>query len=253
MGEKVIRSLQNERIKELVKLRKSSSSRKMERQVLIAGRKMVKECSLLCPPSLILAQEGHSLPPYKGETERLIVTEEVLKKITGLTAPDRVAATFPIPQKALPTDATRLLILDRVQDPGNLGTLIRTADAFSWDGLYLIEGCADPCNDKALRAAKGSTFRIPWTIGTKRECLEWVGKRGLTLLAADLEGANLETLKAPSPFALILGSEGEGIDQELLEQSKRVTLPIRAGVDSLNVAIAGGIALFLLKKGGEDV
>jgi TrmH family RNA methyltransferase len=137
-------------------------------------------------------------------------------------------------------------VLDRVADPGNLGTLLRSAQAFGWDGVYLIDGCCDPFNDKALRAAKGATFALPYAQGSF-DRLQTLGS--WQLMVADLKGRPPEQVAVGGPLALVLGNEAAGVQEAIRKQGTAVTLPTAAAVDSLNVSVAGGILMYLFRGG----
>lgn len=130
----------------------------------------------------------------------------------------------------------RLVVCDGISDPGNLGTIIRTARAFGYGGLVCLEGTADPLGDKALRASKGQALFMPTT---KKFDLS-----GYTKIAADSRGGPIE--KFAGPIACILGNEGRGIRPDLLEGARRVGIPMQNGVESLNVAAAAAILLHAL-------
>jgi len=130
----------------------------------------------------------------------------------------------------------RLVVCDGISDPGNLGTIIRTARAFGYEGLICLEETADPFGDKALRASKGQALFMP--------VAKSFDFTGYTKIAADSRGGPLE--KCIGPLACILGNEGRGIRPELLEGAKKVGITMQNGVESLNVAVAAAILLHAL-------
>ncbi len=166
---KKIQSLQNPLIKHLVKLRKSSKYRKEQQSLLIPDATVIKEIGKTHAPHIILLKEGQNPLPTKTS---YYVTEEILKKITALSTPDPMVAQFPLPPPSSLRRAKSLLALDAISDPGNLGTLIRTALALGWKGVFFLPGCADPFNDKALRASRGALFRLPYRHGSWAELKE---------------------------------------------------------------------------------
>ncbi len=137
------------------------------------------------------------------------------------------------------------LILDSLSDPGNLGTLFRTALALGWDGIWLTPGTVDPFNDKALRAARGATFCLPFAWKTREEIIEATKKGALTLYTADIEGKPLHTISPRPPLALILSSESHGPQNW---PSEKITIPMQPHVESLNVASSGAILLYTLRQ-----
>jgi RNA methyltransferase, TrmH family len=145
-----------------------------------------------------------------------------------------------------------LLLLDGLQDPGNVGTLLRTAEAAGVSGVLLTRGCADPFSPKALRASAGSAFRVPHILDlSPRDALSLM-PRGLRLAAA-VAGADAASVfgEAPlvTPLALALGSEGQGLSPEIeTAASLRVRVPAAARVESLNVAAAGAVLMFEIAR-----
>jgi TrmH family RNA methyltransferase len=138
---------------------------------------------------------------------------------------------------------TREVVLGlwRVSDPGNVGTLVRTADAFG-AAVALSEGCADPTGPRATRASAGAIFRVPlvaWADMPERE-VALVARGGVPIGQASLE----------KPLTLLLGAEREGLPERLVTDRHKVTIPVSAGAESLNVAAAGAIALYELSRRG---
>lgn len=145
-----------------------------------------------------------------------------------------------------------LLILDGLQDPGNVGTLLRTAEAAGVTGVLLTRGCADPLSPKALRASAGSAFRMPHVLDLSSEELLSLLPRGIRLAAAVADpkavSAFGETPFAP-PIALALGSEGSGLSRQIeTAASVRIRVPSAAKVESLNVAAAGAVLMFEIAR-----
>jgi TrmH family RNA methyltransferase len=223
---KEIKSLQHPLVKHAVRLRQDRRTREESGQVLLVGEKLFREVkSTIC--FVTCAEEG-----------AILVSEEVMKKITGVQEPDGFAAIAPLP--SLPISKTdHVLILDGLADPGNVGALFRTALALGWDAIYLTKGSADPFNEKALRAAMGATFRLPFA---------WKEVEELSALphlyVADLHGEKAEA--KGGPIALVLGRESSG-PSSWTKKGRPITIPIKK-VDSLNVAAAGAILLYLLRE-----
>ena len=166
------------------------------------------------------------------------VEAALLAEVSSLAHPPRIVAVFrrdDLPRGTRPVT----LALWRVADPGNVGTLLRAADAFG-AGLALSDGCADPTGPKALRASMGSVFRVPIAP------FDEPGGRRVALVAHG--GTPLQELAVDGDVVLVLGAEREGLPQEELERcDERVSIPQAAG-ESLNVALAGAIALYELAR-----
>lgn len=233
---KEISSLQHPIVKLFVKLRDSRKDRYAEKQIPIMGIKQVEEASSV--------EILFTLPSFQTDVqagEHYHVTEEILKKMTGQPSPEPICALVEMPPFADLSQKTRLLALDGVADPGNVGTLLRTALALGFDGAFLLEGCADPFNDKALRSAMGAALRLPLCLGTEEEFMDLA--KNFTPLVADMGGSPLGELKSIERPLLILGSEAQGVSSTLKNLYPTVSIPIQ-GVESLNVAAAGAIMMY---------
>lgn len=168
------------------------------------------------------------------------VTPELLAEISTLAHPPRVIAVFRRADLPAPGDETTGLALWRVADPGNVGTLIRTADAFG-AAVYLSAGCADPTGPKALRASMGSVFRVP--TGRFDEA------PGQRIALVPHGGTPLRELEPAGAVSFVLGAEREGLpDDVIVECGASASIPLAEGAESLNVAIAGALALYELRR-----
>ncbi len=246
MVPKNITSLQHPFVKYIVSLRKEREFRREEGKIFVMGTKMVEELiRSKTPIHALIAEEGPDISPAAEET--FLVTEEIMKKMTGLKQPEPIAAVVSLPLFKNLSSASRLLVLDGVSDPGNVGTVIRTALALGWDGVYLLENTCDPFNEKALRAAKGATFRLPLAEGTWSDFLSMVTKKSLTVFVADTVGIDVKKCNAPSSLALILSRESQGARKEATELFEKITIPMSGQMESLNVASAGAILLYELR------
>lgn len=200
---------------------------------------------------IFTTSEGRQI--YKGllqtlEPEITEVSVRAFRSISGTETTQELIALVKPPQWSwtdLTSRAGVMLVLDGIQDPGNAGTLIRSAEAFGAVGIVLLEGCVRTSNGKLLRATAGSIFRMPFLEGISRvelaaECTHkhmslyaLAAKGGLPLAQADFR----------RPCALVIGSEGQGVSHEILANAQTVAIPT-SEVESLNAAVAGSIALF---------
>jgi TrmH family RNA methyltransferase len=180
------------------------------------------------------------------------VAERAFKAISGTEQNQGVVALLRPPvftwnafQPSLPGCRTGgpLVILDGIQDPGNAGTIVRSAEAFGAAGVVFTSGCVRVSNGKMLRAAAGSLFRVPFLENvSSSEVVRNIGKRRLFALAASGRVSLAET-DLRTPFALVVGNEGRGVSEAFLKASQTLSIPTQ-GVESLNAAIACSITLF---------
>ncbi|HEX6038154.1 RNA methyltransferase [Longimicrobium sp.] len=182
------------------------------------------------------------------------IADRELAELADTETPQGILAVAPIPRVGLDAlrveahDPAVVLVLDAVQDPGNFGTLARTAEALGAVGLVALPGTVDPWNPKSVRAAMGSTFRLPVVEVGWDELAPWLAANDVTTLAAVVGG---EPLGEPRPrrAALVLGNEGAGVGDETRARAHRgVGIPLRGRAESLNVAAAGAILLHELLR-----
>ena len=146
----------------------------------------------------------------------------------------------------------RFLILDGIQDPGNVGTLIRAALAFGADGIVALDGTVDPWNPKAVRASAGAAAHLPLARAPWGQAREWITHQEIPLLVAESRGTDVREITPPTRWALVLGNEGAGVRPEVRERADAaLSVSISSKVESLNVATAGAILLFALTAGPE--
>jgi TrmH family RNA methyltransferase len=179
-----------------------------------------------------------------------------LKGLGGTVSTQGVLVVAEIPDRTLadvtPGPRSCVLVLDGIQDPGNLGTLARSAAAFDCDAVLCMPGTVDPWNPKVVRAAAGALFRRPVVQGSWAEVDEWRDAHDYALLGADVAGDPVEPGLAPVRAALVVGNEGAGLSDAARSRcSAFVAVPMEGGTESLNVAVAGGILLYELTKGSR--
>jgi TrmH family RNA methyltransferase len=167
-------------------------------------------------------------------------------------SPQGILAIAEVPKQAfndLPnTQTIRLLVLDAVQDPGNVGTILRTAAALGATASFSLPGTVDLWNSKVVRSAMGAHFHHPCLAGTWDELGTFLKERSVALWAADASGTALGSVDAPDRLALVVGNEGGGLSSATRERADHlVALPIASAVESLNVAVAAGILLYELR------
>jgi RNA methyltransferase, TrmH family len=238
---KSIKSISNPYIQHLIKLRQEKSYRIEKNLCLIAGNKIVNEVSKKHKLISLISND----PSLEIDHENtILVTEEIMKKITGLPSPENLAAEVEIPLETKISSEKFLVVLDKIKDPGNLGTIIRTAHGLCWDGIIITPDSVDPFNDKALRAAKGSTFFIPIFYKSSEDIEFLIKEKKITPYLADLKGKELSSCTFTKPLMLILSSESQGVGKWTKTIKNKITIPLAENIDSLNVAISGGILMY---------
>jgi RNA methyltransferase, TrmH family len=244
---KEITSAQHPIVLHLVKLQKSKAYRYEQKSVVLEGKNAILELAHKIKPLRVLTSCKESFPPHLVAHEYLFVTPQIIEKISSVLQPETFLAEFPLPQFHTFSKEKRLVALDNVQDPGNLGTIIRTALALGWEGVFLIDSCCDPFNDKALRASKGAAFTLPLQKGSWKDLETLCKTNKLTLCLADLKGEKPEALKKEEKLVLVFGNESHGL-QEGQGEYVKVTIPMKKGaIESLNVAQAASILLYTLR------
>jgi TrmH family RNA methyltransferase len=253
-GPRRVESRQNARIKEL-RAGLSRGTKTTHNHIAVEGLHLVQEAvtSGLNLHTVFL-QEGTEglLEEFPvGSADVLIVTGDVFASATMTEHPQGVAALVEAPQFTVQTmyqnssGAHPLVVIAAgLQDPGNLGTLIRSAEAFGATGMILLPGTVSLWNAKTLRASSGSAFRLPVVALTSDDTFATLRARGIRIFAAVARDGDSEAdLRGPS--ALLVGNEGSGLPDAWIEKADaRVTIPLPGAVESLNAAIAGSVLLY---------
>ncbi|KAJ1294134.1 hypothetical protein BS78_01G122600 [Paspalum vaginatum] len=276
---KQVASVANPLVKHCVKLRLSAAYRRSCRRLLLVGLAPILEmCRFeLDAIDYLLLLEGLEVPEELREFtgDVVYVSAAVMKKVSGMQSVDstEAIAVMHMPKHFRDIGSEecgddllgpfnypkRILVLDGIQDPGNLGTLIRSACAFRWDGAFLLPACCDPFNEKALRAARGASLQLPIVSGNWHDLHALTTKYGMKMMAGHPESNSdaskgIQSLSKEladsllnEPLCLVLGSEGNGLSAETLQACELVNIPMEGTFESLNVSVAGGIFLFMLQ------
>jgi TrmH family RNA methyltransferase len=229
---------------QLVKTFSSLSEKKFRKKLgvyLVEGIKPVRECiSAGFDVREILCTE-ENLPLFPTAQA---VSESVFKSISSEINPQGVIAMVSLPANELKKAEKRCLLLDNLQDPGNLGTIIRTANAAGIEDIFLIN-CVDPYSPKCVRASMSGIFFVNIYEGDRDKVLEALSST--PLICADMNGENIFSFTPPEKFCLCIGNEGGGISKEIKSLAKYcVSIPMRATCESLNAAVSAGIAMYQL-------
>lgn len=237
----IITSKSNPLIKEISALADKKYRNKLGLYV-VEGTKTVNECIAAgCEIDKIICSEELS----DNYPDAVSVSREIFERLSSEKTPQGVMAVVKIPQIGLKSPENSCLLLDCLQDPGNLGTIIRTANAAGYRDLYLIN-CTDPYSPKAVRASMSGVFFVNLYRGTRDEILSVLS--GLPLICADMDGENIFSFTPPSKFCLCIGNEGGGISDEVMcKADYKIRIPMNGTCESLNAAVSAGIAMYQLK------
>ncbi len=247
--EKIL-SAKNQKVKQWKKLH-TSKGRRETGSYLIEGTHLLKEAlKYKADIKEILMTEGYydQSQLLLDEDKVILVSEEIMNTLAQTETPQGVIGILAIPvqEKDLAYKG-KYLLLDQVQDPGNAGTIVRTADAAGYAGVIFGEGSVDPYNDKVLRSMQGSHFHIPIHRLDLLDVIPEMAERGIPVYGTELneEAVDYRTVAAGEDLALVMGNEGNGVSQAVLAlTNKNLYIPIIGEAESLNVAVAAGILMY---------
>ncbi len=252
-------NLSKKTIKELMLLRQRKFRRRYKK-FIIEGDKICREVLLSHMPPIAVyalpdwvATHRDLLKRYEGTLT--VVSERELKKISSLTTTNKILAVLPLPNHSLKEETLQdgfSIFLDAIQDPGNFGTIIRTADWFGIRHIFYSKGTVDPYNPKVLQASMGSFLRVKLI---EMEFTQLKDKYPtLPAIATLLDGKNLYKMKKPERGLIIIGNEGSGIDQSIIDRvDMKVTIPKakESKAESLNAGVALGIIAGEMIRGNK--
>ena len=237
---KYIKSKDNEQIKHASSLL-NNKYRKLYHEFLCEGYK-----SLLMALSSKIVKAifvTEIIDDIDEEIPQFIVSMDLLKKISVNKNPEGVVFICKM-MDFVDKDFQKVVYLDHISDPGNMGTIIRTALAFSYDAVYLSEGCVDLYNEKVIAASKGAIFSIPVI---KKSISDIKDKTPIIVSTLSKEAIDVHKMPKLDKFCLVIGNESHGVSKEIIEQSDyQVIIPIN-NIDSLNASIAAGILIEILR------
>lgn len=246
----LIQSTQNDTIKRV----RSLSSKKGRHETgmhFIEGERLVREAiESGADIAELFIEEGREAADMASASARVYtVTRRVLESMADTGTPQWICAAVRTPDTVPPEVYPNGLVvaLDRVQDPGNLGTIIRTADAMGAAGLLLGSGCTDPFGPKVLRSTMGSLYHIPMWQGELTAELEKLGAGGFSLICGHLEGKEVLP-EVEDKCVLIIGNEGSGVSDSVADMCKKYRLPMYGRAESLNASVAAGILMYEIAR-----
>ncbi len=232
-------SINNEKIKKLSKL-KTKKERDKENLFLVEGSHLVKEAynSGYLKELFLLDGNDFSLPVNIN-----YISMNVLKYLSDVDSPSGIIGLCE--KKQMKLDEDRILILDSIQDPGNLGTIIRSCVAFNINNIVINDKCVDPFGSKVIRASQGMIFKVNIVKKDLTEYLKSIKNNIFIYGTKVINGKSLKTIEKKSKFAIIMGNEGNGVDNKLLALcDDYIYIPMNNKCESLNVGVATSIILY---------
>lgn len=237
-------------VKNAIKL-KQKKYREQEDKFLAEGIRFVEEAILEgLVDHIFYSKDIYSVNGYErvlnNDLPKFEVDESVIKELTNTTTPQRVVAVVRKPKIEINEDLSFVVVVDKVQDPGNLGTIIRTCDAAGVDAVYIIKGTVDVYNDKTLRSTMGSIFHIPILYyETFKDVVENLYSMGFNIYASALDGEDLYKTDLKGKTAVVIGNEANGMSQEdIMLCNKKIRIPMIGRAESLNASVAAAVIIY---------
>lgn len=229
-----------------------------ENLILVEGFKLFGEALKSgAKPEMIFVENEESFykalksaPAFDGESSLYKISRGLMRELSTVQTPsDIIAFLTPSPTPNLEDTVKKsemLVVLDRLQDPGNIGTIIRTSEALGVSAIILLNGCCNSNNHKVIRAAMGSSFRLPVIPNVDvKNLFNLLNKNNYMTICADMKGTNIVNYKFAEKSALFMGQEGQGLSDYIINNCKsRIAIPMYGQVESLNVATSTAICLY---------
>jgi TrmH family RNA methyltransferase len=244
-----ITSRKNPLLQQVKKLFSSRKEREIAGLFAADGTKLLQEAVRFCPDldTVILSDGVEAEVP--SHVRLIRVPEDVMASISPMEAPQGAVFLCRLPQKEAFVPKAPMLLLDGIQDPGNLGTMLRTADALNVP-VVLLEGCADPYSHKVVRSSMGAVFRTPVVQSTWEEVSAALCAAGIPVAVTALSDRAKDIRQADvKAMAVVIGSEGRGVRSEILASADReLIIPMNGHCESLNAAVAASIVLWQMQQ-----
>lgn len=244
----MITSIQNNQVKSWKKLH-TRKERMKTGLFLVEGFHLIEEAKQSdWNIKEIIIREGIEAPSWCEKQLIVVVSDSVFQHIAQTNTPQGIIAVIEM-KKHTEFVGHQAILIDRIQDPGNLGTIIRTADAAGFSAVILGKGTVDLFNDKVIRATQGSLFHIPIIQADLLDEIQELKQAGFSIWATALQDSKIYTeMTVPEKVALVLGNEGAGVGEDILNAADSiVNIPIYGKAESLNVSIAAGILMYYIQ------
>lgn len=247
-----IESRKNPLLQQVRKLLSSKSQRQQAGLFAGEGTKLLQEAIRYCDGlDTVLLADGVEVPDIPEGVDVYRVKPDILASVSTQDSPQGAIFLCRIPKNPTFLPQKGMLLLDGIQDPGNVGTILRTADALDIP-VALLEGCADVYNPKTIRSTMGAAFRMPVVSTTWEEARTSLEQAGIpvAVMALSNQAVDLRTAQV-GQMALVIGSEGRGVRPEILEQARhQLIIPMNPHCESLNAAVAAAICMWQIKLQG---
>ena len=248
-----INSLDNSTIKKIKKL-KQRKYREEEKKFLAEGRKFL---DFTYTPDLIILKENFedfeniTTKLERFDCRKIVVNDKIFKDLTSQENSQGVILVYPYCETNIGKINNNIIVLDKIQDPGNLGTIIRAADAAGFKDIILSKGSVDCYNEKCVRSSMGSIFNMNIVYMEELQLIQFLKEKKYKFLVTALENNSIEytDITLSEKNAIIFGSEGNGVSDNFLKVAdETVIIPIYGSAESLNVAMASGIILYKVRE-----
>lgn len=240
----IIKSESNEKYKYLNKLKKKKYRKKFN-SFIVESIKIVEQIPDDFECEFVFVNED--MKDYKTDFKKIVFSNKLFDKLSLLENPEGVSALLKI-KKEKEISSDKILLLDHMQDPGNLGTIIRSAEAFSFKDIILVNNCVDLYNEKTIRASMGSIFRLNFL---ELDIDDLKNFKDYKLILADMNGKSVDYYKSCDKIILAIGNEANGISKSLKDLSNDfVSIKMDGKIESLNAAIAASILMNNFSQSG---
>ena len=266
----IITSTSNDQIKRIVKLREKAKERKSEGVFVVEGIRIFKEIPAMDIDSVFVSEsfvENYidveakdatdnrydNIPDLFSRVDYQVVADNVFKKLSDTVNPQGVLAVVRMADYTLEEvldgrdkDNSCIVVLDKIQDPGNLGTIIRTGEGAGITGVVMSKDTVDLYNPKVIRSTMGSIFRVPCVVvDDLANAVETIKSSGVTTYAAHLDGDDISKTELSDDRAFLIGNEANGLSDEIANLAdKKIKIPMEGEVESLNAAVATAILIY---------
>ena len=236
-------SIQNDKIKNIKKLREKKN-RDKEELFIVEGANLVEEAYKNNILKTLIVLDGSN---YSLDVDTMVVSEKVMKFLSELDTPNEVMGVcYKLKEKEIDGN---VLMLDRIQDPGNLGTIIRSAVAFDISTIVLSKDTVDLYNPKVLRSTQGLLFSVNIIIRNLDECINELKENDYIIYGTKVDnGKNLKEIEKKNKYAIIMGNEGKGVSENIMTMcDEYIYIPMNSKCESLNVGVATSIILYEMR------